>query len=100
GDLRGGEKDFLLSLSYARRAGDPAGEAYALFGLGGVTRIQGRLELSRRYYAQAGARLRSTDDVFGKAYAHCGLANALRQQGRWSEAEKNYRASHKLYSSL
>lgn len=71
-----------------------------MLGLGGLSRIQGRLEDSRRHYGEARRLLGGTRDYFGRAYAECGLANALRQAGRLSEAKRGYIKARKLYSGL
>ncbi|GID30004.1 XRE family transcriptional regulator [Paractinoplanes brasiliensis] len=75
-----------LALHAAHRLGDPAGQGYALRGLGMSLGRAGRHEEAESYYERALGTYTRVGDLLGQARAHIGLAKAVLGQGRPAEA--------------
>ncbi|MEU4767041.1 BTAD domain-containing putative transcriptional regulator [Actinosynnema sp. NPDC023794] len=76
------------ALEAARRAGDRAGEARLLSGLGWLRYEQDRFEEAASYYGQALDAYRQAGDAQGEASARLALSTVLREHGELARARE------------
>lgn len=79
---------------------DKSGIGYCLCGLGGASRVLGRIDDSYRYYSKANEIFRGLKDTFGIAYSYCGIANALRMKNDFQGSLKYFKKAKAHYKKI
>ncbi len=99
GDFRQATAHLLDALRLWRqyRQGSPT---YLYCALGGLSRMQGAVQRSLRYYQRAHAYALAEEDTFGIAYSACGIANAHRMLGNWDATHHYFAIARAHYEHI
>lgn len=76
---------------------DYQGMGYVHWAIGGIYRLQGRLELAVHEFNRAVDLAKKTKDESALGYAYFGLAGASRIAGNIADSEKYYRMADKIF---
>jgi len=85
-------------LTYYKKEGDIAGQAFIHWALGGIERLKGRFERGIKHFCQSIALAKKAKDKMSEAYGYCGLAGISRIAGDIEGCVSNYLKAEKIFA--
>jgi tetratricopeptide (TPR) repeat protein len=84
-------------LAHYKKEGDLSATAFALWGLGGIARLEGRFQAGKKYFEESIKLAQKAGDKAAQAYGLCALAGISRVGGDIKACVANYRRAEAIF---